>query len=188
MLFYAGLLAFSLFMLMLVFVAVGISALLDKHKAVVKAMKITSLILAIFYVVFNSFALIFYAASGMMFSVLFILCLTFYSLHYVGILLTRGWLFRFILACAEDCESVCTEAECAKLNTAIPVYTAPVAEPAPVYTAPVAKPAPAAPASAPAPKLNVDEIAAQLRTYKLLLDDGIITQEEFEAKKKEILK
>ena len=210
MLLYAALLAFSLFMLMLVFVAVGISALLDKHKAVVKAMKITSLILAIFYVVFNSIALIFNAASGMMFSVLFILYFTFYSLHYVGILLTRGWLFKFIEACAEDCESVCTEAECANLNTAIPVYTAPVAEPAPAYTAPVAEhapaytapvaepapaytapvvePAPAAPASAPAPNLNAEEIAVQLRTYKLLLDDGIITQEEFDAKKKEILK
>lgn len=31
------------------------------------------------------------------------------------------------------------------------------------------------------------DIAAEIRKYKLLFDDGVITQEEFEAKKKQLL-
>lgn len=31
------------------------------------------------------------------------------------------------------------------------------------------------------------DIAAQLRKYKQLLDEGVITQQEFEAKKKQVL-
>lgn len=72
---------------------------------------------------------------------------------------------------------------------------APVAEPAPVASAPakvtVAAPAapaaPVAPVAPAAPALNAESIASQLRTYKALLDEGIITQEEFDAKKKAIL-
>ena len=41
-----------------------------------------------------------------------------------------------------------------------------------------------APASAPSGEVDV---AAELRKYKALLDDGIITQEEFDAKKKQLL-
>ncbi|MBR4734039.1 MAG: SHOCT domain-containing protein [Lachnospiraceae bacterium] len=41
-----------------------------------------------------------------------------------------------------------------------------------------------APISAPADGVDV---AAELRKYKALLDDGIITQEEFDAKKKQLL-
>ncbi|MCR5460888.1 MAG: M48 family metalloprotease [Acetatifactor sp.] len=41
-----------------------------------------------------------------------------------------------------------------------------------------------APASAPADGVD---IAAEIRKYKALLDDGIITQEEFDAKKKQLL-
>ena len=56
-----------------------------------------------------------------------------------------------------------------------------------VTPAPVAAPAPEAKAAPATAKLSVDEVASQLRTYKLLLDDGIITQEEYDEKKKEIL-
>lgn len=47
----------------------------------------------------------------------------------------------------------------------------------------VSKPEPAPQPAASAPMSSFDEV----RKYKELLDDGIITQEEFDAKKKEIL-
>lgn len=62
-----------------------------------------------------------------------------------------------------------------------PVYQEPVYE-APVYEEPVYV-APAEPAPAAAPQKTTDE----LREYKQLLDDGVITQEEFDAKKKQLL-
>lgn len=68
-----------------------------------------------------------------------------------------------------------------------PVYTQPVYTP-PVYTAPVNEvpsPVPApAPVPTPAPAVSsADEIVK----FKQLLDQGIITQEEFDAKKKQLL-
>ena len=42
------------------------------------------------------------------------------------------------------------------------------------------------PESAPKPT-DAEAIAEQLRLYKGLLDDGIITQEDFDAKKRELL-
>lgn len=68
-----------------------------------------------------------------------------------------------------------------------PVYTPPVEEiPAPQYT-----PAPEIPAPAPVdlvtPKTNAKFVSGELVEYKKLLDMGIITQEEFDAKKKQLL-
>ena len=49
-------------------------------------------------------------------------------------------------------------------------------------------PAPAAPApAAPAAAGGMDDITAQLTQLKSLVDQGILTQEEFEAKKKQLL-
>lgn len=49
--------------------------------------------------------------------------------------------------------------------------------------------APAAPAAPPAAAAPVggDDVAAQLTQLKALVDQGIVTQEEFEAKKKQLL-
>ena len=52
--------------------------------------------------------------------------------------------------------------------------------------APVAA-APAAPAPAPAAPTSVSEAADDLMKLKELLDAGILTQEEFDAKKKQLL-
>lgn len=63
---------------------------------------------------------------------------------------------------------------------AAPTYTAPAQPAAPVYNAPVeAAPVEEAPAR--------DDVVAALEQYKSLLDSGIITQEEFDAKKAELL-
>jgi hypothetical protein len=51
--------------------------------------------------------------------------------------------------------------------------------------APAPAPAPAAPA--PAAAGGTDDIAAQLTQLKGLVDQGILTQEEFDAKKKQLL-
>jgi Short C-terminal domain len=50
-------------------------------------------------------------------------------------------------------------------------------------------PAPAAPAPAAAPAAagGSDDIAAQLTQLKGLVDQGVLTQEEFDAKKKQLL-
>lgn len=66
-----------------------------------------------------------------------------------------------------------------KLNAIV----APTAAPA----APVAPAAPAAPAPAPAAPASVSEAADDLLKLKELLDAGILTQEEFDAKKKQLL-
>ena len=70
---------------------------------------------------------------------------------------------------------------------AIEAVDAPVAESAPtVEYIPVAQPAPVvepAPVAQPAPATTSNE----LKQYKELLDMGIITQEEFDAKKKQLL-
>lgn len=66
-----------------------------------------------------------------------------------------------------------------KLNAIV----APTAAPA-AYAAPAA---PAAPAPAPAAPTSVSEAADDLMKLKELLDAGILTQEEFDAKKKQLL-
>lgn len=66
-----------------------------------------------------------------------------------------------------------------KLNAIV----APTAAPA-AYTAPAA---PVAPAPAPAAPASVSEAADDLMKLKELLDAGILTQEEFDAKKKQLL-
>lgn len=48
-------------------------------------------------------------------------------------------------------------------------------------------PAPAAAAPAPAAAGGADDVTAQLTQLKALVDQGILTQEEFEAKKKQLL-
>jgi hypothetical protein len=58
--------------------------------------------------------------------------------------------------------------------------------PAPAAPAP-AVPAPAAPAPAAAAAGGTDDITAQLTQLKALVDQGILTQEEFDAKKKQLL-
>lgn len=63
-----------------------------------------------------------------------------------------------------------------------PTYTAP-AEPAPTYTAPAA---PAAP-EAPAAQNGQNAAYQELKQLKELLDAGFISQEDYEAKKKQIL-
>jgi hypothetical protein len=58
---------------------------------------------------------------------------------------------------------------------------APVVMPAaPVFTPP--------PAAAPAPSANAADIAEQIRHLAELRDQGHLTQEEFDAKKAELLK
>ena len=52
---------------------------------------------------------------------------------------------------------------------------------------PVAPAAPVAPAPAPAAPTSVSEAADDLMKLKELLDAGILTQEEFDAKKKQLL-
>lgn len=66
-----------------------------------------------------------------------------------------------------------------KLNAIV----APTAAPA-AYAAPAA---PVAPAPAPAAPTSVSEAADDLLKLKELLDAGILTQEEFDAKKKQLL-
>lgn len=65
-----------------------------------------------------------------------------------------------------------------------PVVESKPAEPA-APVAPVV--APAVEAAAPAPALDDATTAESLVTYKNLLDQGVITQEEFDAKKKQLL-
>ncbi len=48
-------------------------------------------------------------------------------------------------------------------------------------------PAPSAAASISVPAQPIDALASQLRTYKSLLDEGVLTQDEFNAKKAELL-
>ena len=66
-----------------------------------------------------------------------------------------------------------------KLNAIVAPPAAPVA-----YAAPAA---PVAPAPAPAAPASVSEAADDLMKLKELLDAGILTQEEFDAKKKQLL-
>ena len=87
-----------------------------------------------------------------------------------------------------------------KLNSVVrpvakPVYVQPAAAPAQPAAAPVQPAAapvqetvatPVAPVAPVAPA-NATDVAAELKAYKDLLDSGIITQEEFDAKKKQIL-
>lgn len=74
-------------------------------------------------------------------------------------------------------------------NVPEPVYTQPIEEfPAPDEPAPQYTPAPEIPISAPvAPQSNAKYISEELVEYKKLLDMGIITQEEFDLKKKQLL-
>lgn len=74
-----------------------------------------------------------------------------------------------------------------KINTAAAAAARP-AEPAASAPAAPAEPAASVPSEAAAPEqTGTDMLAAQLRTYKQLLDTGVITQEEFDAKKKQLL-
>ena len=190
--------AFVSFLLFYVFVAIGISSLLPKSRGLVKAMKISSLITAIVYVslaslsfFINIFGYIGYVQAIQLVHLLFA------TMFYVGLLLTRGWIFRLIEATADACEAACADAgydndaECSVACTPevsaslATVSVAPSLESVPTFVASAA-PAPKAPAT-PAAKLTADEVAIQLRTYKLLLDDGIITAEEYDAKKKDVL-
>ena len=91
---------------------------------------------------------------------------------------------------------IADEPACAAKSFAPEASAAAVAPPVPEAEAFVSpSPTLVTPAFAPAPKeepaakvkLSADDVSAQLRTYKLLLDDGIITQEEYDRKKKEIL-
>ena len=59
----------------------------------------------------------------------------------------------------------------------------PLQAPAPAYNAPAAQ----APSCAMQDLQGAEQISAQLRTYKQLADDGVITPEEFEQKKKQLL-
>ena len=70
-----------------------------------------------------------------------------------------------------------------KLNDIVTGRVAPAAPAAAPAPAPAAAPAPA-PAAAPA---SVSEAADDLLKLKELLDAGILTQEEFDAKKKQLL-
>ena len=54
----------------------------------------------------------------------------------------------------------------------------------PVYNAPSYDDAPAKAAELVTP---ADDVVEQLKKYKQLLDSGIITQEEFDAKKRQLL-
>ena len=56
-----------------------------------------------------------------------------------------------------------------------------------IVTPTAAPAAPAAPAPAPAAPTSVSEAADDLLKLKELLDAGILTQEEFDAKKKQLL-
>ena len=44
-----------------------------------------------------------------------------------------------------------------------------------------------APSASAAPAESASDLESQLRALKSLLDDGILTQEEFDAKKKQVL-
>jgi hypothetical protein len=61
------------------------------------------------------------------------------------------------------------------------------AQMAPQQAPAAAAPAPAPAAPAPAAAGGTDDIAAQLTQLKGLVDQGILTQEEFDAKKKQLL-
>jgi hypothetical protein len=70
-----------------------------------------------------------------------------------------------------------------------PAYTAPVAPPAPAPT-PVIPPAPAPvvqEAAAPTPAAKPDELTEKLKKLKTLFDNGLISQEEYNAKKLDLL-
>ena len=71
--------------------------------------------------------------------------------------------------------------------------SAPAPAPSPATATPGAAPAPAAPASAPPASAPVarpsyESVAERLRTLQKLRDDGLITQQEYEQKRQEILK
>lgn len=207
---YRILYVFALLTFIVTFTAIGISALIPKAKTFVKAMKITSLVTAIVYVVFHSLCYILDIAGGHFTGALMLLTMSNYAMFYVGILLTRGWCFKLIEADAESYEpegdylpdeapAYADAEEYAPAFEASPIVekvSAPQqiasAAPAPASSAPANISTPAA-SAAPAPKassqskISVEELALQLRTFKLLLDDGIITEEEFNAKKKELL-
>lgn len=71
-----------------------------------------------------------------------------------------------------------------------PMNAAPATQPVPPTPTAAPSPMPAAPAShspTPAPALSLDEQLDALKKLKELLDAGILSQAEFEAKKKEIL-
>ena len=71
-----------------------------------------------------------------------------------------------------------------------PMNAAPATQPVPPTPTAAPSPVPAAPAShspTPAPALSLDEQLDALKKLKELLDAGILSQAEFEAKKKEIL-
>ena len=67
------------------------------------------------------------------------------------------------------------------VRAAAPVYSAPIND-VPVDAEPV-NVAPAAPFEAEKPR----DVVEELKRYKDLLDSGILTQEEFDAKKKQLL-
>ncbi len=61
------------------------------------------------------------------------------------------------------------------------------AEPAPAPAAPAPAPAPAAPAPAPAPAADAPAYVAELEQLASLRDSGVLTDDEFEAKKRQVL-
>ena len=68
------------------------------------------------------------------------------------------------------------------VRAAAPVYSAPIND-VPVDTEPVTAAGSAAPFEAEKPR----DVVEELKRYKDLLDSGILTQEEFDAKKKQLL-
>src|SRR6185369_9115050 len=72
---------------------------------------------------------------------------------------------------------------------AAPVLTAPAAAPAPLVAPPAVAPAPApaAPAARPRDAAFYEEQAQRLKGLKMLRDQGAITEEEYQQKRKEIL-
>ena len=73
---------------------------------------------------------------------------------------------------------------------------APASQPAPIPTSAqtaqkivetVVRPAAPVPQPAPVSKTDADAVVAEIRKYKVLLDEGILTEEEFTLKKKQLL-